>query len=142
MRFQRSAEEGEQLAGGRWNGPLGVSAESNEARRQELGEYVLVEAILREAIREYQKFAGQKGRRNTRLFREVHQWFLDDDPHWDFSFINICEILDLEPTYIRTGLESWRDRHLNQSGDTKGERGPKTLRHSAAFSSDLRLHES
>ena len=115
MRFQRSAEETEQLAGGRWNGPLGAPSESNETRRLELGEYVLVEAILREAIREYQKFAGQQGRRNARLFREVHQWFLADDRNWDFSFINICEILDLEPTYIRTGLKMWRDRNVKQS---------------------------
>ena len=116
MRFQRGTEDVAQLVGGRWNGPLNVNAELNEVRRPELGEYVLVEAILREAIREYQKCAGQKGRRSARLFREVHQWFLEDDYRWDFSFINICQILDLEPTYIRTGLESWRERHLKPSG--------------------------
>jgi hypothetical protein len=116
MKFPRDSDEGEQLAGGSWNGSWEMQPESSEARRQELGEYGLVEAILREAIREYQKCAGQKGRRNARLFREVHQWFLADDRHWDFSFINVCEILDLEPTYIRTGLEIWRDRHFKQAG--------------------------
>jgi hypothetical protein len=96
--------------GGRFHVPIDDSATS---RPQEMmAEYGLVEAVLREAIREYQKCAGQRGRRSSRLFREVHQWFSEDDRKWDFSFINVCQILDLEPTYIRTGLKIWSDRNV------------------------------
>jgi hypothetical protein len=71
---------------------------------------VLADAVLREAIREYQKFARYQSRRGVKLFRDVDQWFSADDRDSCFSFINICQILDLEPTYIRTGLKMWRER--------------------------------
>ena len=91
--------------------PLTAQASSNPLRRQEIiGEYVLTDALVREAIREYQKFAGYKSRRGAKLFREVDQWFSADDREF-FSFINVCRILDLEPTYIRTGLKMWRERN-------------------------------
>jgi hypothetical protein len=95
-----------------------VAAEPSEklSRRAEItGEYVLIDAMLREAIREYQKFAGYKSRRGARLFHQVEQWFSTDDRDWCFSFLNACRILDLEPTYIRTGLKMWRERALSTS---------------------------
>jgi hypothetical protein len=113
MRFGRNTEDLEQVTGGR-DSPVAFLDASAASRQQELmGEYGLVEAILREAIHEYQKFAGQQTRRGARLFREVCQWFLADDREWDFSFINVCQILDLEPSYIRTGLKLWCDRQVN-----------------------------
>jgi hypothetical protein len=74
------------------------------------GEYVLADAVLREAIREYQKFSRYQSRRGVKLFRDVDQWFSADDRDSCFSFINVCQMLDLEPTYIRTGLKLWRER--------------------------------
>ena len=91
--------------------PVGIHAASNQSRRMEvMGEFILVQAILREAIRSYQKYAAKKGHRASRLFREVNEWFSSDDRQWFFSFVNICDVLGLEPTYIRTGLKLWRER--------------------------------
>jgi hypothetical protein len=113
MSFNRSADVLQRVGGGRFNVPVADDEFCDQSRSQEMrAEYGLVEAVLREAIREYQKFAGQQGRRGSRLFREVHEWFLEDDCKWDFSFINVCQILDLEPTYIRTGLKMWCDRNV------------------------------
>jgi hypothetical protein len=96
--------------------PIGIHAASNQSRRMEvMGEFILVQAILREAIRTYQKYAVKKGTRATRLFRDVNEWFSSDDRQWFFSFVNVCDTLGLEPTYIRTGLKLWRERKL-QSG--------------------------
>jgi hypothetical protein len=116
MSFNKSAEVLQRVAGGRLNVPVAEDDWFYAAspRNEGMGEYVLVEAILREAIREYQKFAGQRTRRGARLFREVDQWFLDDDAEWDFSFVNVCQILDLEPSYIRTGLKIWWDRNVKE----------------------------
>jgi hypothetical protein len=91
--------------------PVGIHAASNQSRRMEvMGEFILVQAILREAIRSYQKYAVKKGHRASRLFREVNEWFSSDDRQWFFSFVNVCDVLELEPTYIRTGLKLWRER--------------------------------
>ncbi|MEX0804559.1 MAG: hypothetical protein WD688_14780 [Candidatus Binatia bacterium] len=90
--------------------PLATHAANNQTRRLEvMGEFILVQAILREAIRAYQKYALKKGNRASRLFREVDEWFSDDDRQWLFSFVNVCDVLALEPTYIRTGLRLWRE---------------------------------
>ena len=62
------------------NLPLTARGSLNPLRRQEIiGEYGLTDALLREAIREYQKFAGYKSRRGAKLFREVDQWFSAND---------------------------------------------------------------
>lgn len=109
--FHRDAEDLHPIFGDHWNGPVGVHAPSEGSRQwQVTGEYELVEAVLCAAIREYQKFAGLHTRYGERSFREVDGWFWADDREWYFSFLNICEILNLEPNYIRTGLKMWRER--------------------------------
>jgi hypothetical protein len=96
---------------------MGIHAATNQTRRMEvMGEFILVQAILREAIRTYQKYAVKKGTRASRLFRDVNEWFSSDDRHWFFSFVNVCDTLGLEPTYIRTGLRLWRERKLQVNG--------------------------
>ncbi|HEX6439857.1 MAG TPA: hypothetical protein VF182_22255 [Candidatus Binatia bacterium] len=113
--------------------PLGIHAASNQNRRMEvMGEFILVQAILREAIRTYQKYAVKKGTRASRLFRDVNEWFSSDDRQWFFSFVNVCDTLGLEPTYIRTGLKLWRERKLQATGAaptiSEYQPIPKTLR--------------
>jgi hypothetical protein len=96
--------------------PVGIHAATNQTRRMEvMGEFILVQAILREAIRTYQKYAVKNGHRASRLFREVNDWFSSDDRQWFFSFVNVCDILGLEPTYIRTGLKLWRERRAGNA---------------------------
>lgn len=118
MRFHNGLDELRYHARGQSDLSAAIEESCDRGRwRQGLGEYALVEAVLRAAIHEYQKFAGHRTRREARLFREVHQWFLADDGAWDFSFINVCEILDIEPSCIRTGLKLWRERNIQQNGD-------------------------
>ena len=101
--------------------PLGIHAATNQNRRMEvMGEFILVQAILREAIRTYQKYAVKKGTRASRLFRDVNDWFSSDDRQWFFSFVNVCDTLGLEPTYIRTGLKLWREHKLQANNVSPG----------------------
>jgi hypothetical protein len=41
---------------------------------------------------------------------DVEAWLESDDMSWPFSFASICQALDMEPTYLRTGLADWRTR--------------------------------
>jgi hypothetical protein len=65
-------------------------------------------AVLEEAVHCLQHQSRKSGRRAQRLTREVEAWFFADDPHWVFSFVNICALLGLDPTYLRRGLRQWR----------------------------------
>lgn len=68
------------------------------------GELRLMCAILDEAIGEYFKCRGGRGRRKQRLFRETTEWLASDDRSWVFSFANICDALDLDPHAVRRRL--------------------------------------
>ncbi len=64
----------------------------------------LMAAVLIDALRIYEK--GVR-RRKTRLkrFREVEEWFKDNDSEWPYSFLNICVELSLNPETIRNVLK-------------------------------------
>jgi hypothetical protein len=65
-------------------------------------------AVLEEAVHCWQDQSRKSGRRAQRLTREVEAWFFADDPHWLFSFVNICAMLGLDAAYLRQGLRQWR----------------------------------
>ncbi len=88
----------------------GYASPRQTPRSGSTAELELVQAMLRDAIQSYQKFAFAKRGRSASAYREAEEWIFSDDWRWPFSFLNICEILDLAPTYIRTGLRLWRGR--------------------------------
>lgn len=83
------------------------------------GAVALMRAVLEEAVHCLQQQSMKSGRRAQRLTREVKEWFFTDDPHWLFSFVNICAVLGLDPAYIRRGLMQWRQHHAAASEKTK-----------------------
>jgi len=68
----------------------------------------LLSAILTDAVTCFKKHSKATSPRARRLGRETEEWFFRDDPEWPFSFISICEALNLDPDYIRRGLQQWR----------------------------------
>jgi hypothetical protein len=78
--------------------------------RETSGEVALMRAILADALSCFQRQFLSSGRRAQRLAREAEEWFRADDPHWLFSFVNICAVLGLDPGYIRVGLRRWQQQ--------------------------------
>ena len=83
------------------------------------GERLLLIAILEDAINCFQKFQFATGGRKRRLFREAEQWIMeaerplqDEDLHPYFSFEQVCNVLGLDPDYVRGGLQRWQRRQL------------------------------
>jgi len=74
-------------------------------------EYRLLWAVLQNGIETYMKYATASGRRGQRLFVEAECWIMQDNQAWVCSFVNICNILGLDPNYLRTGLKRWRAQH-------------------------------
>ncbi|MBI4524103.1 MAG: hypothetical protein HY695_09865 [Deltaproteobacteria bacterium] len=76
----------------------------------------LMLAVLVDALACFQDFIfAQSGRRQSR-FREAKEWiFLTKESEWLFSFENICEVLGLNPEYLRRGLLQWEEQRRAQS---------------------------
>ncbi len=64
----------------------------------------LIQSVLEDAIDCFQKQFGAPRFRDYRIAKEAKQWFFTDDYQWPFSFVNICSVLDIDPEYIRRGL--------------------------------------
>lgn len=77
-------------------------------RRHAVAEQNLMFAVLQDAVDHYKKHAFALDFRGRRLFRETCEWITSRD-RAPFSFQHICEVLDLNPSYIRRGLERWRE---------------------------------
>jgi hypothetical protein len=85
------------------------------------GEWELVVAVLEDAISCYQKYFLARDNCGRRLFREAYEWMMvsqdardadDDAPAFTFEYI--CEVLGLDPEYIRHGLERWGEQQLTK----------------------------
>ena len=65
-------------------------------------------AVLEDAILTFHRFFGVERTRSRRLFAEVEDWFASDDADGPFTFVTICDALEIDPDYIRGGLRRWR----------------------------------
>ena len=82
-------------------------------------EYRLVVAVLEDAIDCFQKHLFSRDPKARQLFDDASEWIASDDRKWPYSFISICEILNLNPGYVRRGLDEWREGQI--SGRPRGK---------------------
>jgi hypothetical protein len=73
----------------------------------------LMLAILHDAVACFQENIDAQDAKKRNLFLEAEQWILNQDKDWIFSFENICEILGLDPEYMRGGLLRWKTKRLS-----------------------------
>jgi hypothetical protein len=83
-------------------------------RRKHLleGEKRLVLSVLEDAVECFMKCIDSSTNKGQRLFREAEEWITLEDKKWVFSFDNVCEMLDVNPEYLRRGLREWKVRKL------------------------------
>jgi len=74
------------------------------------GEKRLMFAVLSDAISIVLKHAAARDARGRRLFVETLAWINADDDAWPFSFVNVCDALGIEPSWLRRGLQRCRER--------------------------------
>lgn len=73
-------------------------------------ERCLMLAVLQDAVECYQKYALARDPKGRMLFESAEEWIESAEREWPFSYENICEILGLNPEYIRRGLSKWRQQ--------------------------------
>jgi hypothetical protein len=64
----------------------------------------LMYAILEDAVSVYT--SEVRSARQSRTFQQTRRWIDSNDRAWVFSFLRICEALDLDPEYIRRGVRT------------------------------------
>jgi len=77
-------------------------------------EKMLMCAVLEDAITCFQRFSSASDARGRAAFNDAENWLMHEKSDWPFSFERICEALNLDPNYLRTGLERWRSGALAQ----------------------------
>jgi hypothetical protein len=76
------------------------------------GEKRLILSVLEDAVECFMKCIDSPTSKGQRLFRDADEWINLEDKHWVFSFDNVCEMLDINPEYMRRGLRQWKQRRI------------------------------
>ena len=66
----------------------------------------LMLAVLSDAIVLFQTGGSQLARHHD--VADAHRWILSDDRRWPYSFVNVCEALEIAPSALRRQLVRWR----------------------------------
>jgi hypothetical protein len=74
----------------------------------------LVVAVLEDAVDCFQKHIRARDEKARQLFVDAEEWICSEDRSWPFSFENVCDLLQINPQYLRRGLMAWKDRQLNE----------------------------
>jgi hypothetical protein len=72
------------------------------------GEQRLIAAILEDAVAVASKPQVPKSSKARQVLRETLRWIRSNDRTWMFSFLRICEMLDLDPSAVRRGIRIMR----------------------------------
>ena len=69
-------------------------------------EQELMLAILTDAIECILKYLDDPVAMRAKLFGEAHDWLFAQDEREPFSFLNVCEVLNFDPSYLRRGIKA------------------------------------
>jgi hypothetical protein len=61
----------------------------------------LAVGILEQATLDLRRFHGAMSGLEREIYLDAYRWVASDDCSWPFSFLNVCELLDLTPETVR-----------------------------------------
>jgi hypothetical protein len=64
----------------------------------------LAAGILKQAAQDLRRFHGATSKVERELYLDAYRWAISDDSSWPFSFLNVCELLNLPPDVARGEL--------------------------------------
>ena len=89
----------------------------------------LMLAILADAIECILKYCDQPIPLRAKLFHDAREWLFDHDEKDPFSFLSVCETLNLDPSYLRRGiLDKMRAKSVDTLSVNFGRRSVRTNR--------------
>jgi hypothetical protein len=64
----------------------------------------LASGILKQAAQDLRRFHGATSAVERELYLDAYRWVISDDCSWPFSFLNVCQLLNLTPEILRQEL--------------------------------------
>jgi hypothetical protein len=61
----------------------------------------LAAGILKQAAVDLRRFHGASSAVEREFYLDAHRWVTSDDYSWPFSFLNVCQTLNLAPETVR-----------------------------------------
>ena len=61
----------------------------------------LASGILKQAAQDLRRFHGATSAIERGLYLDAYRWVISDDCSWPFSFLNVCQALNLAPETVR-----------------------------------------
>ena len=61
----------------------------------------LAAGILKQAALDLRQFHGGTSEIEREFYLDAYRWVMSDDCSWPFSFLNVCQALDLIPETVR-----------------------------------------
>ena len=91
------------------------------------GEQMIRFRVLRDAIREFQKFAFSHTKRGIKIFDEVYTWITTNDAAWPYSFVNLCEVFNIDAEAARGALVLWKKKEgeRRDAEETQADTSPR-----------------
>ncbi len=70
----------------------------------------LMLAVLEDAVAVYQRFLLSTRPIDKTEFDDTVAWVWSEDRMWPFSFLNVCDHLNLNADHVRAGLTTWAEK--------------------------------
>ena len=64
----------------------------------------LAAGVLKQAAQDLRRFHGATSAIERELYLDAYRWVISDDCSWPFSFLNVCQLLNLAPESLRQEL--------------------------------------
>jgi hypothetical protein len=61
----------------------------------------LAAEILKQAAVDLRRFRDATSAVEREFYLDAHRWVTSDDSNWPFSFLNVCQLLNLAPETVR-----------------------------------------
>lgn len=64
----------------------------------------LAAGVLKQVAQDLRRFHGQASAVERELYLDAYRWLASEDVSWPFSFLNVCQLLNLAPESLRQEL--------------------------------------
>jgi hypothetical protein len=71
---------------------------------KQAAQYELAAGVLKQAVQDLRRFHGATGKVERELYLDAYRWLTVNECSSPFSFLNICQLLNLAPDNIRHEL--------------------------------------